>query len=137
MGDRELYVFEAELEGFEGVSRRLEVLAEQTLIDVHHVLQVAFGWGDDHLYSFWLSDHAYDPDAAEFTAPVDLEPGMTSADVRLAELALEPGRPLSYLFDFGDSWEVTLRVVTIEKATDRKYPRVAARTGEAPPQYPD
>jgi Plasmid pRiA4b ORF-3-like protein len=135
--DRLVYVFDADLEGFEGVSRRIEVLADQTLIDVHRALQEAFEWADDHLYSFWLSDHAYDPDAAEFTAPVDMEPGAVSADVRLADIGLAPGRALSYLFDFGDSWEVALRVVAIAKADAGEYPRITAREGDAPPQYSD
>jgi len=137
MADRDLYVFDAELQGFEGIARRVAVLDNQTLVDLHRVLQEAFGWADDHLYSFWLSDHVYDPDAAEFTAPVDLEPGMASADVPIAELGLKPGSHLSYLFDFGDSWEVALRLAAVESPDDGAYPRVSGGSGEAPPQYSD
>lgn len=55
----------------------------------------------------------------------------------LSELALEPGQPLTYVFDFGDHWEVGLRVSAVEKARDDSYPRVLESTGEAPPQYED
>jgi hypothetical protein len=36
------------------VEREVSVRSDQTLIDLHRVLQEAFAWDDDHLYSFWL-----------------------------------------------------------------------------------
>lgn len=130
-------MLDADLVGFEGVSRRVAVRTDQQLTDVHRVLQEAFGWADDHLYSFWLGEQAFDPAAKEYTAPYDLEPGMASAKVTLAELGLEPEQPLTYVFDFGDHWEVALRVVEFRPAQDTDYPRVLASDGEAPPQYED
>ena len=130
-------VFNAELRGFDGITRQVAVRSDQTLVDLHAALQAAFGWADDHLYSFWLSDHVFDDEAREYTSPVDAEPGMTTADVSLAELALGPGQPLSYLFDFGDHWEVGLTVGALTPADDEPYPKVLEATGEAPPQYAD
>jgi len=37
-----------------GVSVRVAVRADQHLTALHDALQEAFGWLDDHLYSFWL-----------------------------------------------------------------------------------
>ena len=50
------YVFEARLEGWPGVSRQLAIRSHHSLIDLHHLLQSAFGWDDDHLYAFWLGN---------------------------------------------------------------------------------
>ena len=130
-------VLDAELRGFEGISRRLAIKADQKLTDLHRLLQDAFGWADDHLYSFWIGERSFDPDADEYTAPYDLEPGMRSAGVSLAELALEPGQPLTYVFDFGDHWEVGLRLVALEEQGDGRYPRILESAGEPPPQYED
>src|SRR5260221_13116313 len=46
--------FRASLDGFPGVDRDVAVRSNQTLVALHRVLQQAFGWDDDHLYSFWL-----------------------------------------------------------------------------------
>ena len=37
-----------------GVRARLAVAADQQLTALHDAIQEAFGWYDDHLYSFWL-----------------------------------------------------------------------------------
>ncbi|TMM19794.1 MAG: plasmid pRiA4b ORF-3 family protein [Actinobacteria bacterium] len=46
--------FDAALEDFKGVTRSIEVREDQTLVDLHEGIQQAFGWLNDHLYSFWL-----------------------------------------------------------------------------------
>ena len=52
-GDAAL-VLDAELLNVRGVRARLAVLERQPLTAVHDAIQQAFGWYDDHLYSFWL-----------------------------------------------------------------------------------
>ncbi|MDP9272297.1 MAG: plasmid pRiA4b ORF-3 family protein, partial [Chloroflexota bacterium] len=47
-------VFDAELLNTRGVRARLAVRADQHLTALHDAIQEAFGWYDDHLYSFWL-----------------------------------------------------------------------------------
>lgn len=42
-----------ELEG--PVVRTIAVREDQTLEQLHEALRLTFGWGDPHLYSFWLS----------------------------------------------------------------------------------
>ena len=43
------------------------------------------------------------------------------------------------LFDYGDEWHfgVKLRRLTEQVKPGAQYPRVVARQGDAPPQYPD
>ncbi len=48
-------VFDAELVGVRGVRATVAVGAEQHLTALHDIIQEAFGWFDDHLYSFWLT----------------------------------------------------------------------------------
>jgi hypothetical protein len=129
--------FRASLDGFPGVERDVTVRSDQTLVDVHRVLQEAFGWDDDHLYSFWLDGEFWGSAESEYTAPFELEPGQKSARVKLAGLGLQPGATIAYVFDFGDCWQVLLTVLTSAPAGDERFPRVVARRGEAPPQYED
>ena len=132
-----IYLFDASLVGFPEVRRRVAVGADQTLHDLHEGMRNAFGWADDHLYSFWLSGEFWAQDGSEYTAPIDLEEGQRSADVPVASLELEEGDRIAYVFDFGDEWRVEIGVAGSEPANAISYPTVVRSEGEAPPQYPD
>lgn len=56
----DLFVFRAAIVGWRGVSRKLAVRSDQTLVDLHRLLQTAFEWDDDHLYAFWVSGRVWD-----------------------------------------------------------------------------
>ena len=117
-----------------------EALHEHGLLErdrVHDAIQEAFGWYDDHLYSFWLSGVHWDGPETEFTTPFELgETEAGSAAVRLRDLELEPGRPIAYLFDFGDQWRVLLELrERVPADPGARYPKVVKRIGEPPPQY--
>jgi hypothetical protein len=130
-------IFDAELTNVSGVRARLAVRADQHLTELHDAIQEAFGWLDDHLYSFWLDGRFWGDDEQEYTSPVTPDESEHTADVPLAELDLAVGQKIAYVFDFGDEWRVrlTLREQTEPDAGD--YPRVLQRTGTAPPQYAD
>jgi hypothetical protein len=67
--------------------RRVEVLADMTLRQLHTVIQVAMGWDDDHLHQFHRGRD---------TLP---------ARLRLDELAARGVKRFTYIYDMGDSWE--------------------------------
>lgn len=145
---RQVYVLRADLIGFRGVRRTIAVRADQTLVDVHDALQSAFGWDDDHLYSFWLKGTFWARDGSEYTHPFHAEqpnplgpfaigPAPRSATARLDRLRLSKGQRIAYLFDFGDEWRVTLTVRDVTTDDGLSYPRLVEATGEAPPQYPE
>jgi hypothetical protein len=56
--------------------------------------------------------------------------------MRLCDLDLKPGRPIAYVFDFGDEWRVLFELrelVPFEPGA--RYPKVLERTGTPPAQY--
>jgi len=57
----------------------------------------------------------------------------------VGELGFRVGHRFDYLFDFGDMHYFDIRVVAMHPKCERggKYPRVTARRGKAPAQYPD
>ena len=132
-----VYVFDARLVDYEGVGCTVAVRDSQTLEHLHRALRRAFGWYDDHLYSFWLSGVHWDGPETEFTAPYELgETEARSAAARLRDVELEPGRPIAYLFDFGDQWRVLVELrERIPPEPGARYPKVLERKGTAPPQY--
>ena len=133
-GDAAL-VFDAELVGVRGVRARLAVLERQPLTALHDAIQQAFGWWDDHLYSFWLDGRFWGADEAEFTSPITPDHGVATADLPLAELDVRVGRRIAYVFDFGDEWRVRLTVRERVAAEPCDHPRVLELRGTPPPQY--
>ncbi len=53
--------------------RKIEMRGDHTLEDLHHVIQDAFEFDDDHLYSFFMSGKAWDKDS-EYTLPERVSP---------------------------------------------------------------
>ena len=133
-GDAAL-VFDAELLTVRGVRARLAVLERQPLTALHDAIQQAFGWYDDHLYSFWLDGSFFGSDEVELTTPGTPDEGIATADVPLAELDLHLGQRIGYVFDFGDDWRVRLTVRERVTAEPGDHPRVLELRGTPPPQY--
>jgi hypothetical protein len=132
-----VYVFDATLTNVRGVGARIAVRGDQHLTAVHDAIQEAFGWLDDHLYSFWLDGQFWGDGTSEYTSPITPDEAAHTADVPVSELDLSVGAKIAYVFDFGDEWRVRLSLRAIEASGGTRYPRVASRTGQAPPQYPD
>ena len=133
-GDTAL-VFDAELVNVRAVRARLAVLERQPLTALHDAIQRAFGWWDDHLYSFWLDGSFFGDDEAELTTPDHPDAGVATADVPIAELGLSIGQRIGYVFDFGDDWRVRLTVRERVVAEALDHPRVLELRGTPPPQY--
>ena len=118
--------------------RRLDLRSDLTLDVVHHVLQVAFSWMDSHLHRFALGGQPFDPTSQVFLCPSDIEEGedeggVPATDVRLDETLREPGDVLTYVYDYGDSWELTLRLEESLPATSDAQSAVAVDGRRAAP----
>jgi hypothetical protein len=133
-GDTAL-VFDAVLLNASGVRARLAVLERQPLTALHDAIQKAFGWWDDHLYSFWLDGSFFGDHEVELTAPEMADAGVATADVPIAELGLGVGQRIGYVFDFGDDWRVRLTVRERIAPEAGDHPRVLELRGSPPPQY--
>jgi hypothetical protein len=138
---QQTYVFDAELVGYEGVTRTISARGDLTLVDLHYALQAAFDWDDDHLYSFWLDDAFWAPGADRYTHPCHAvkpaAPGANpkSAQVALDDLGLGMDQRLCYVFDFGSEWRVRLSLREVVTDDGSASPRLLAAQGSAPPQY--
>lgn len=115
--------------------RRVEVPSTLMLDQVHELLQLLFGWYDDHLHRFALGASVWDRDAESFLSGYDQEEGekdgVPEAEVRLDEVLAEPGDVLRYVYDFGDEWRHALELEKMLPGTCAR-PRVLAGRHEAP-----
>lgn len=95
---------------------------------LHRVLQVAFGWTDSHLYEFrdqeieWgVPDHDFGSDIRD-----------ASKATLLRVLGETNARAITYLYDFGDGWEHTLRIDHISEPEAALYPQLILAEGRIP-----
>ncbi|MFC7532211.1 plasmid pRiA4b ORF-3 family protein [Actinoplanes sp. GCM10030250] len=106
--------------------RRLELPGDTSLADLHHIIQVAFGWQDSHL-------HVFETPSGRFGVP-DRELGhRAEKPVTLKQVAPRAGSKVGYLYDFGDNWD---HEILVEKLLDRRagpYPQCTGGRRAAPP----
>ncbi len=128
---QQVYRFKAILAHRPGLWRQIEIQGEQTLADFDVILRDAFKHDfSDHLGGFWRrirrgqSQRFREVDLAEIN-PLGEGDG---AETRLAELALQPGDELKYVYDFGD-WiehQITLEEI-VEPEAGAEYPRIVGQ----------
>jgi hypothetical protein len=98
--------------------RELSVPADCTLGDLHGILQIAFGWENDHMHSFTVNSQEYGMTDMGFGDGGDMT---DEDDVCLYDLNLQVKQKFSYLYDFGDSWEHEIRVSKIIPPEDENW----------------
>lgn len=70
------YTFHVSIPGTGRVWRKIEMLATQTLAELHLAIQSAFDFDNDHLYSFFMSGKAWD-NSTQYRLPDDVPPWST------------------------------------------------------------
>jgi hypothetical protein len=115
------------------VIRRLAVPVDLRLDRLHLVLQAALGWTNTHLWEFRARDIGWG------IADSEWDRGSGPLDARKASLLkiIEDtgAKTLTYLYDFGDGWEHTIKIERIEPANPAlNYPLLIAAVGRCPPE---
>jgi Plasmid pRiA4b ORF-3-like protein len=139
-----VYRIRVDLDGADPpIWRRLDLRSDLTLDTLHQVLQVAFDWTDSHLHRFSLGGGAFDRDSQSFLCPYDVDnkewdeddDGLPAATIRLDETLAASGDVLHYVYDYGDNWELTLRLEEVLPA-ESDCPVAIVVDGEraAPPE---
>jgi Plasmid pRiA4b ORF-3-like protein len=120
--------------------RRLDVRSDLPLDVVHRVLQAAFDWSDSHLHRFSLGGDPFSEASQVFLCRYDVEEGeaddtggIPASDVRLDETMQEPRDVLHYVYDYGDSWDLTLRLEQVLPASPDSPPATAVGGRRAAP----
>jgi hypothetical protein len=108
--------------------RRLELPSGNTLRELHHIIQAAFGWEGYHMWAFEAGQDRY--------GVADRDLGIRSAaSKRLDQLAPHNGDRLRYTYDFGDDWEHDILIEDIlEPEPGTTYPRCLTGRRACPPE---
>ncbi len=117
------------------VMRSLIVPLDIELQDLHITLQTAIGWYNIHLYSFDTQQTVWtEPDKDLMNAGI-MET-FSIVNVTLRKFLFYTGvKQFTYTYDFGDYWEHTIHVGTIQKAKPGElYPQLVRIKGRCPPE---
>ena len=119
------------------IRRTLEVPSDLGLDMFHQVLQGAFGWTDSHLHRFALGGSPFDQDSQVFLCSYDVaegdDDGPPEESVRIDEVLQEPGDVLHYVYDYGDHWDLTIRLDALLAEPPRGVPATCVDGQRAAP----
>lgn len=127
------YQLRIELTGSEPpVWRRIQVLGQFPLSDLHDILQTAMGWQNEHFYQFIINDRIYgDPELGSGDNRVDAETASIGSLIKRAKVGF------IYEYDFDDGWEHEIIVEKIRPMPDEEaatLPRCLEGEGACPPE---
>jgi hypothetical protein len=136
-------VFRAALSGRPSVYRDIEVDGRKSLHDLAAAIVRSFGFDFDHAFGFYSGKtrQTLMTTLPKYELFADMgEPTEGALGVKRTKIAVafpRVGHSMTFLFDYGDDWlfKVELRGEG-EKIAGLRYPRIVAKHGEAPEQYP-
>lgn len=119
--------------------RKLAVSRDITFLELHKILQSAFGWLDGHLFDFWLIEkkNQRKPSVEIVASEEDLE--YADGDVLLSESVklsdyLSQYKHLLYHYDFGDDWCHHIEVTGVIDDYAEQPPVLISGKGNTPPE---
>jgi len=103
--------------------RKIKINQNTTFEDFHDIIQIAFGWEDEHLYQFspkgWNSYPVLiartDMESDDFSDPKTFPNGerYDVAKIKLKDYFKKLKQKMIYIYDFGDDWEHQIELVEI------------------------
>lgn len=108
--------------------RRIIIPGEITLLKLHEVLQICFGWSGEYNHQFYVGKVFYSTDSA-MTDPRFIE---DLVELHTIEEAMR--WCFTYMYDAGDGWEHTIELEEILAPENNSKPRVLDGEWAAPPE---
>ncbi|MBK7309961.1 MAG: plasmid pRiA4b ORF-3 family protein [Sphingobacteriaceae bacterium] len=95
--------------------RTIVVDSSSTFYELHHIIQIAFGWQNWHMFEFEMDDYIItmpNPEIDLITVPAN--------EIKLGKI-LSEGSIVKYQYDFGDCWD---HIITVEEVSEVKVRRL-------------
>jgi hypothetical protein len=122
--------------------RDIEVRASTTLYKLAAAIIAAYDFDLDHAFGFYSSltkGYGGSPKRYELFADMgEADPGILGVEKTQVTTAFpRVGAKMVFVFDYGDDWRFGVELFgTGIRMPKTRYPRVLAKVGEAPEQYP-
>src|SRR5450631_4739730 len=87
-------------------TRRIWIGEQASLAELHTVLQVVFGWSDEHLYAFQIRGWQF----GDRSRAIELALTGGAVDIPLAAFAFEINETFRYQYNLFVPWEIDCRI---------------------------
>ena len=122
--------------------RRIELPSDYTFWHLHHAIQNAMGWADDHLHDFRLGTRRDqtvispdEEDLGDFMMGNRHVRSLLEWETPIADHLAKKGDKAIYTYDYGDDWEHEVTVVAVApKAPGTIYPVCVDGRRACPPE---
>lgn len=123
-----IYEIKIELKDFNPkIWRKVLVNSDISLNELHHIIQISMGWTNSHLYSFII-------DEIEYTLKNNDDDDQKFGNARAYRIKDFKNESIEYVYDFGDYWEHSVRIVKELKEEKILNPRCIDGEGACPPE---
>lgn len=135
-----LYRFRIILDAEEDVFRDIEIMADNTLEDLHNTILQSFGFDGNEMASFYISDD--DWNQGEEISQFDVTEGTGSVrlmnETTLDDVVSEDQTKLIYVYDFLSMWTFLVELAEIaEPDPQMDYPNLLFVHGQLPTAAPE
>jgi hypothetical protein len=108
--------------------RRLVILSETSLAQLHEYIQIAFDWSGEHLHSFRIHGKDY---GISYLGGISFDDNPNI--VRLSRFRLHLRESSRYEYDFTANWRVDIRLERILSADGQRIPPICSGGRRAAP----
>lgn len=135
-----LYRFRIILDAEDDVFRDIEIMADNTLEDLHNTILQSFGFDGTEMASFYISDD--DWNQGEEISQFDLDEGSGSArlmnETTIDDVVSESQTKLIYVYDFLSMWTFLVELAEVaEPEAGMDYPNLMFVHGQLPLAAPE
>ena len=133
-----VYKFRLSFEDNREIMRDIEVLSNQTFLDLHNCLLESVGYSSCETAKFYLSDDYWNKGAA-ITWKENSKAVALMQNARLCDFINDPHQKIYFVLDKEDGWTFCIELMKIipDTGIDEAYPRMVKTFGLAPEQYPN
>ena len=115
-----------------GCYRHIRIGQGETLESLHEAILDALCFDDDHAHALFLDNRAWSQASAFYYGYIEEAEHLTN-EYKLCEV-LSVGQKFLYIFDFGEEWRFSCKVLReLDEPTEKS--QVVRASGEVPEQY--
>ena len=142
MSEAGTHIFRVSLKDRRSIRRDIEIESAKSLADLAEAIVRAFDFDFDHAFGFYpeAKGRAVMRGRPAYELFADMDAATETRSVRKTKVAqafTEVGQAMIFLFDYGDEWLFRVELTALgQKEAKARYPRVLAKAGPSPVQYP-
>ena len=135
-GKKDIYQFRIDIKNAKpAIWRRVLIENTRTFHELHILIQAVFGWDNSHLYQFMIDRDTIITDTTNPYHEPYFYKEYNDKKTKLSKFFKSEGDMITYVYDFGDDWEHTIKLEKILQHDSKKhYPFLVTGKRATPPE---